>query len=172
MSHLPGQGAIAKRILTARDEREGGFRIFPAIPPRFGVIAVKYSSTMFRAGEVAVYDELWTSGKPQDEPLVEDGGVYVIQYQRPTAAMTWDMWWAGRAGYCPSLLDVQYELVVASRSSMPGREDKWQTRPLRDARPGVFICTDGPLDEIQLTNKIVGKVVGIYNPAAFEGSAK
>jgi hypothetical protein len=150
-------------------------RIFTAVPPRFGVHPVDTNSVLFRAGDVAVFDELWASERQANGPvdcLLEDGAIYVTESQRPPAGMTWEMWWAHREGYCPSRLEVRRSIVRVARSQWSGCQDKWMIHPLANRSGGIFHCSDGPYDAFQLTNQIVGKVVGIYCPAALSGSAQ
>lgn len=50
------------------------------------------------------------------------------------------------------------------------RGDGWWARPIRNAAAvaGVrcFVASDGPYQEFQLVDKLIGRVVGIYCPAA------
>lgn len=149
-------------------------QIFGSIPPRFGVQAVELNSVMFRAGDVAVYDEMWAAERQAHGPvdsLLETGAIYVTESQRPVASMSWEMWWDGRKGYCPSRLEVRRSVVRVGRCPWKGCEDRWMIHPLATQQRGVFLCSDGPYDEFQLVNQIIGKVVGIYCPAALEGRA-
>lgn len=148
--------------LQAGESQGAHLRIFPSIPPRHGVIAIEGNSPMFRTGEVAVYDELWSS-----EGVI-DGGLYVLEYQHPRSGMSWECWdrhnagrTAGRSG-----LDVSRTSARVVRSNWPGAEDDWMIHPLAAFRAGVFTCSDGPLREYYLADKIIGKIVGIYSPAS------
>lgn len=145
------------RVIASAQPATPALAIFPTIPPRYGVIAVDYASPMLRAGEVAVYDELWA-----DEQLVE-GAIYVTEYQRPTANMSWEMW----ASLSPrSRLDVRRSLIIARRW---GKDpSKWMAHPLAPTGNGMALCSDGPFEDFQLAGQIIGKVVGIYNPAAID----
>ena len=149
-------------------------KIFASVPPRFGVQAVEQNSVLFRAGDVAVYDEMWAAERQAHGPvdsLLEAGAIYVTESQRPVASMSWEAWWDGRKGYCPSLLEVRRSVVRVGRCNWKGVEDRWMIHPLANQQRGVFLCSDGPFDEIQLVNKIIGKVVGIYCPAALDARA-
>lgn len=142
-------------------------RLFHTIPPRFGLIRVEYDSVMFREGEVAVFDEMWTSGRGQADPLLSEDGIYVIEYQRPFASTSWEDWEKSSREYGRTRLDVSRSMVRVARSNWRGCEDKWMIHPLARAMRGVILCSDGPLDEYNLAHKIIGKVVGIYRSDAF-----
>jgi hypothetical protein len=146
--------------IAAPSAAAAAMQIFSVIPPRHGVLPVEYDSPLFRAGEVAVFDEMWTHHS------LEEDGIYVVEYQRPPACMPWEDWIKpGLRG----LLQITRSMVrVARHHKTPGL---WMTHPLARSMRGMMLCSDGPMDEFVLTNQIVGKVVGIYNPAAIEGSA-
>jgi hypothetical protein len=136
-------------------------RIYDSIPIRHGVIAAEYDATIIRKGEVAVYDELALS----EDGLVE-GAIYVTESQSPMAGMPWDMWWNTEGQR--SRLAVTRSIVVAKRH----KGETWATHPLRSRQRGCFIMSDWPLPEHYLLGKIVGRVVGIYNPAALAGGVQ
>ena len=146
-------------------------RIFPSIPPRHGVHAVEMNSVMFRAGEVAVYDELWASERQKNGPvdtLLEPGCIYITETQRPVAMMSWEQWNERGTKYGRSRLQTRRSIVRVERSRWKGAEDCWMIHPLASQSGGVFHCSDGPYDEIHLVDQIIGKVVGIYRPAPLD----
>lgn len=159
----------------APDAARDALRIFASIPPRYGVLPVDTNSAMFRVGEVAVFDEDWTGIRQAHGPvdcLLEEGAIYVTEHLRPRAGMTWDYWWQlGKTYGSRSHLDVSRSIVRAARSRWKGCEDRWMIHPLAPMRGGVILCSDGPYDEIHLVDQIIGKVVGIYCPAAIAGGA-
>ena len=159
------------RIDEPADDRRGELRIFNSILPRHGVIAVTENSLLFRVGEVAVYDELWSSGRDPEQPLFDEGGIYVVEYQRPTSSMSWEAWNDVGSRYGRSRLDVSRSMVRIGRSRWPRSEDEWMIHPLRSQQAGVFLCSDGPFEDWNLADKVIGKVVGIYCPASLDGSA-
>jgi hypothetical protein len=161
----PTNMAIAAAALETRSAAPGvspealsRLRILQAIPPRHGVLVAEHDSAIIRSGEVVVYDELALN----HEGLVENG-IYVVQYQHPAACMPWDMWWSA-PGVTRSRLNISNSIVIAR----PCRRvaDHWWTHPLQAKQRGFFLMSDGPQPEWYLADKIVGRVVGIYNPAA------
>lgn len=153
--------AIIGPAPTMPEQREPGItlRIFEAIPFGFGVEPVRRDSTMFRIGEVAVYDEQYTSGLEPGHGALEDGALYVIEYQTPRAGMTWDMWWESNRKYGGrSSIACRRNIIQVYRGAKG-----WYSRAYGNDL-GVFQLSDGPHDSIHLTDKICGKVVGIYRP--------
>lgn len=139
------------------DQRHDGaaLRIFDRVPPQFGVAAAEHDSALIRRGEVAVYD----SASVHIEGLI-DGAVYVIEYQHARGHLPQRLW-----ADAPNLrMETKRQLVIVRRHRT--REDRWVAHPLRNCQPGYFVCSDGPYEAHHLADKIVGRVVGIYNPAA------
>jgi hypothetical protein len=163
--------AVAERAPSVREQRlasiaqpagdAGALRIFPAIPPRYGVLAVDGNSPLFKAGEVAVYDELWTH-----EGLV-DGGIYVAEWQRPTSGMDWNQWF--NLPGVRSHLHIDRALVRLARSQRD--TNRWMMHPVVTRAGDAFVASDGPFDDYHVAKYVIGRVVGIYNPAAFSGEA-
>lgn len=163
--------AVAQRAPLVREQKlapiahpdvdAGALRIFSAIPPRYGVLAVDGDSPLFKAGEVAVYDELWTH-----EGLI-DGGIYVAEWQRPTSGMDWNQWF--NLPGLRSHLHIDRALVRLARHRRCA--DRWMLHPVV-SRAGVsFVGSDGPFEDFHVAKYIIGRVVGIYNPAALAGGA-
>lgn len=155
----------ARRVDHATDEAAAEraapqLRIFDAIPPRYGVIPIQGNSPLFKAGEVAVYDEMWSH-----EP-VQDGGLYVVEFQHPPAGMSWEIY--ERIG-SKALLTVNRSVVRLARSAH--QPDAWMRLPLATRENGIIVCADGPIPDWRICENIVGKVVGIYCPAAISGRA-
>jgi len=140
--------------------------LFQTIRPGFGLIRVEYDSVMFREGEVAVFDEQWTAnGRSYPEPIFDEGGIYVTEYQRPGGGMSWEMWNDNATKYgARARLDIRRSMVRVARSRWRGCEDKWMIHPLARTSRGAFLCSDGPYDEFLLACQVIGKVVGIYRP--------
>ncbi len=141
-------------------------RVFAAIPPRFGVEVVRLPSVLFKVGEIAVYDELWTSGREQDAEPFDDGSIYVVEFQRPRANMGWDLYDQHNRNYPgrPNL-HIDRSLVYIRRCRWPGAEHKWMIHPLANFHGGMGHCSDGPYEDFQIGDKVIGKVVGIYAPS-------
>jgi hypothetical protein len=111
---------------------------------------------LLRRGEVAVFsDEFMYREK------LQDGGIYVIEYQRPRAGMSEEM-----RQQLGSRTDVERSIIRACRDQK--QPERWWAHPLgRERRSGgmrVFICSDGPYWDFQLTDKLIGKVIGVYRP--------
>jgi hypothetical protein len=98
---------------------------------------------------VVVYDE----GGLNREGL-EEGAYYVVEYQRPRAGMSWKMHRQLRS----ERVDTHREVVQVDRC--PWRRDHWITRHARSW------LVDGPWPQIGLTDRIVGRVVGLYVPTS------
>jgi hypothetical protein len=131
-------------------------QILARVPPRHGAVAAEHDSALIRKGEVAIYDE----GAVEQEGLV-DGAVYAIEYQHARGHLPKDMW----ADSTNFRMRTRRQIVIVRRhSKLP---DRWMVHPVRDSQPGYFIVADGPYDPTHLADKLVGRVVGIYNPAAF-----
>jgi hypothetical protein len=144
------------RVISIATSKAAPLKIFSTVPPRFGVFPVEYDCPMFRAGEVAVYDEMW------DHHPLEDGGIYIIEYQRPAAGMSWEAWGSFETR---SRLDIRRSMITARRSARDPQH--WNASPMAATNGrGMIIGTDGPYQDWQLAGQIIGKVVGIYNPAA------
>jgi len=115
--------------------------VFRAIPHRHDVATLN--------GMVVVYDIdafRWDGG-------LEDGGYYVIEHQHPRAGMGWE---THRRFECKRL-DVRREVVRAFRRPEVIGNLWWYGHAYR-AGPWA----DGPMEDFNLTDMIVGKVVGVY----------
>jgi hypothetical protein len=129
-------------------------QIFESIPARHGVIAVSDGGVLLRRGECAVYDEL-------DLHLNElvDGGLYVIEYQSPRHSMPIAMF----ATLPGARMKIDRKVVRIARHSR--LRDMWVVHPLRPCpHARTFVCTDGPYEDFQLADKLIGRVVGILRP--------
>lgn len=163
--------AVAQRAPLVREQKlaptalpemgPGALRIFPAIPPRYGVLAIDGDSLLFKAGEVAVYDELWAH-----EGLI-DGGIYVAEWQRPTSGMDWNQWF--NLPGLRSHLRIDRGLVRLARHHR--RDDRWMMHPVVTRAGDAFVGSDGPFEDFHAAKYIIGRVVGIYNPDALAGGA-
>lgn len=161
-----GAGSMARAAAAIVDRYADAYdgpalRIFDRVPSRHGAIAAEYDATILRKGEVAIYDELAVNS----EGLIE-GQIYVVEYQSPAHGMPWHMFAASPG----SRMNVSRSIVVIRHNEKTG--DRWWLHPLRAAQPGMFVMCDGPIDSYHLTPKIIGRVVGIYNPAAIAGGAQ
>lgn len=100
---------------------------------------------LFRAGEVAVVE---SDGKPGWMP--QEGNLYLIEYVS---------------------VPVGGELYArrTRRIIMPRLNGgAWWAGPLAQRRGSFGFMSDGPYrDECDLAGKLIGRVVGIYNPGAF-----
>lgn len=123
-----------------------------------GVVVVEHDGVLLKAGEVAVYDRYPLA---TGEGLI-DGGLYAVEFQRPVAGMSWEMWW-GKGDHNRSRIRVTRNVVILRRH--PKLEDHWQVHPIasRD-QLGCYLMSDGPYPEWILTDKILGRIVGIYRP--------
>lgn len=131
-------------------------QIFARVPPQHGVVAAEHDSPLIRKGEVAIYDK----GAVEQEGLIE-GAVYAIEYQHARGHLPKDMW-ADSANF---RMTTRRQIVIIRRhSKLP---DRWMVHPVREPQRGYFIVSDGPYDPAHLADKLVGRVVGICNPAAF-----
>jgi hypothetical protein len=160
---LGGMERAAAAIVDRYADQYNGpaLRIFDSVPVRHGVIAANYDATILRKGEVAVYDELAVDS----EGLIE-GQVYVVEYQTPAHSMPWHVFTASPG----ARMKITRSIVVLKRHENHG--DQWWLHPLRVAQAGVFVMSDGPFDSYHLTPKVIGRVVGIYNPAALAGGVQ
>lgn len=121
------------------EESAGGLSLFATIPKGHGVVAI--------AGQVAIYDE---DDLRRNE--LQDGAFYVVEYQSPRSGMSWQTFHADDR----RRLDTSREVVRAVRCQR-NPEHWW----LRHARASFV---SGPMLDFNLTDMIVGKVVGIYRP--------
>lgn len=110
-------------------------RIFTQVPLHHGVAVLD--------GIVAVYDE-------GDRRELEEGAFYVVEYQRPRAGMSWEMHRRLRS----ERVDTKREVVRVERC--PWKCDHWITRHAHSH------LVDGPWPQLALTDRIVGRVVGLY----------
>lgn len=117
------------------------FAAFNSVPPRHGVALLQ--------GQVVVYDE---NDLHRNE--LQAGAFYVIEYQRPRSGLSW----AQFRTIDDRRVDASREVVRVVR-----RGDKAEHWWLHHAQ-SRFVS--GPLLEFNLTDMIVGKVVGIYRPGA------
>lgn len=145
---------------TITEAREP-LRIFTTIPELYGVVVMRNHAPLLRAGEVAVYDQQWTNGKGPSDPLIEDGGLYALEYQKPHGGMTWEMWWENGQRYGGrTRIHTSIEIGICTL-----HKNGWHTRAYGRHPLGFGLCSDGPYrDEYHLAERIVGKIVGIYMP--------
>ena len=112
------------------------------VPPRHGVAVLN--------GVVVVYDE---SDLFRNDLV--DGGYYVVEYQRPRACMAREKFaelFLTREG---ARLQVEREVVQVFAWTKPA--GLWGMRHSRS----IFVS--GPMQDFNLTDMIVGKVIGIYS---------
>lgn len=137
---------------------EISLQIFDEIKQGYEVIPVRREDAcaLLQPGEVAVYSDDFMYREE-----LQDGGIYVIEYQRPRAGMSDEM-----RKQLGSRMDVERSIIRACRDSR--EPERWWAHPLcRERRSGgmrVFICSDGPYQDFQLTDKLIGKVIGVYRP--------
>lgn len=130
-------------------------RVFDRVPARHGVVAAEHDTVLIRSGEVAVYDE----ESINREGLI-DGAVYAIAYQRARGHLPQHMW-----AESPSFrMQSRRQIVIVRRHSKLA--DRWMVHPVREHQRGYFVVTDGPYELVDLADKLVGRVVGIFNPSA------
>ncbi|AHE57407.1 hypothetical protein [Sphingomonas sanxanigenens] len=142
-------------VIEAPRELSDDLRIFDAVPHGYEVITVQERDEcpLLAPGEVAVFD---TSESCCGE--IVNGALYVIEWQRPRAGMSWETYRRLECQY----LDVRRRIYRVERSrSDPSR---WWIRPLSPRVRGVIQCGDGPFHDWHLTDKIIGRVVGLYRP--------
>jgi hypothetical protein len=155
-------------MALARSHRDD-LRIFDAVPDHHAVIAMTGDgSALLRRGEVAVYDT------DAHAAVLQDGGLYVVESQTPAHGMPVDM-------FARMLLDrraprMRVDRCVRRLVRSERNPEHWWFRPLKvdgGAIGGirVFVASDGPYCEIDVYAKVIGRVVGIYNPAAIGGDA-
>jgi hypothetical protein len=114
--------------------------VFRRVPHRHGVAVLR--------GMVVVYDPdavRWDG--------LEAGGYYVVEYQRPRSGMTEEM--RLRLG---SPLQTEREVVRLFQIDRDSVRDLWWLRH----SGSTFVS--GPMQDFNLADMIVGKVVGIYVP--------
>jgi hypothetical protein len=137
MSGLPAQ----RDQQPSHDDDIRRMRAFESIPPRHGVAVL--------TGCVIVYDELALSLSG-----LENGAYYVLEYQRPVAGMSWDMFYSGRR----TRLETSRDVVRLERFDHDPK--LWLYR-----HTGNF-WVSGPMDDIKVAEQIIGKVVGMYCPTS------
>ncbi|HEY1606566.1 MAG TPA: hypothetical protein VGF77_13320 [Allosphingosinicella sp.] len=142
------------------DVEEIRLEIFDRVPPRCFVQAVtdNGSAPLLRAGEVAVAEGDGGAGW-----IPIDGGLFVIEYVSPPDV--------------PDGFELRTRKIVQTRRlNWPG-QDVWAVAayasPRNEAehdramrRDGVFHVADFPYTFDALARKLIGRVVGIYCPAA------
>lgn len=139
--------------------------IFTAIPAYhyIGIVAVEQNGAMLKAGEVAVYD----TSTPSTEGWV-DGALYAVEHQQPRAGMTWGMWWEyGKKYGGRSAIVTSRSVKLLKRHTKLA--DHWVLHPIAARDPhGVYMMSDGPIPEWLLGERMLGRIIGIYNPAALQ----
>jgi hypothetical protein len=124
---------------------------FDTIPPKHGVVSM--------CGSVMVYDEA-AAGRFG----LEDGALYVIEYQRPPGGMLPETYHRQSLDHLTgrrAAIHLQTSREVVKVSCWSRDEETW-----RYTRADGF--TEWPMYEWGLASMIVGRVVGIYSPAARE----
>lgn len=131
-----------------------GFQVFTTVPDHrdYGIVALR--------GMVIVYDE-----RPLHQEGIIEGAFYVRESQRPRSGMSWELWLqherndqqrrVGPAGP----LAIRREVVQAIH--WPS-DDEWAVR-----LPSGHV--DGPYYDWAFGTDFIGKVAGIYLPAASTG---
>lgn len=123
--------------------------VFTSIPGRHIVHAATSDSCapLICRGQVAVVESDGSKGW-----YPTDGGLFLIEYVSPPHP-------AGRA------LERRSREIVQTRPS-PKADGTWWAHPYcHRGRSGVFFGSDGPyIDEFHLAEKLLGPVVGIYQP--------
>lgn len=172
-----GRGSIAAkppRVVTAKTNMQeaadaivaeatvAALRIFDHIPEHWhGVIPVdgNAAAPLLRKGEVAVFEKY----EPHIHGDLIDGGLYVIEYQSTPAGASRSQWVKWFIEY-RSRLQIDRRIVRVRQSKKnPG---SWYTTPI--AGPPTFlgiqgiVCSDGPYEQFDLWQKLIGIVVGIY----------
>lgn len=141
--------------------------IFTKIPPYhyIGIVAVEQNGTLLKAGEVAVYD---TSTVCSEGWI--DGALYAVEHQNPRAGMSWEMWWdyGEKYGGRSAIVTSRSVRLLKRHPKMP---DHWVLHPIapRDAL-GCYMMSDGPIPQWLLGERLLGRIIGIYNPAPLGGS--
>jgi len=141
--------------LASRDK----LQIFDHVPRHHGVVAVDLDDgcPLIHGGEVAVYDEWDLRYNP-----LQDGGLYVREYQSTPAAMPRQQFADAFVQY-GARLDIRREIVRVARWAGKDKS-RWCIHPMKAVQGGVFVFSDGPFEEFYVTNTLIGKVVGVYRP--------
>jgi hypothetical protein len=147
--------AIAATQIGARYDEAGytgeALRLFGSVPPWAVVHAMTDNSMapLILKGEVAVIE---SSGKPGWLP--EEGNLYLIEYvSKPFGG---------------EMYERRTRDIVMPRK----RKGSWWVGPLCHRLGPIIHMSDGPYpDEIELAHKLIGRVIGIYNPSALAGGA-
>lgn len=165
-----GTATNMQRAAEAAAERAvaldvSALRIFDQVPANWhGVIPVAGdgAAPLLRKGEVAVYEVF----EPHLHALV-DGGLYVIEYQSPKGGASREMFarWFVEYG---SRLNISRQIVRAKRSTRDSKH--WYFTALDAGASFLGLPTvtmsDGPYDEMQAFERIIGVVAGIYRGSA------
>jgi len=151
---MPSRGSLAAlyQSLNLEPPPERSLRIFEKIPPGFNVCAVGEDrmAPLLRAGEVAVFDE--TDFLPQDDELfvIEQGrrsfGSLRSTPSTRRIAQIFRTEWRGRECWW---------LLPAYKPQLTDNRDTWNRRRVRN-------CSDGPFTDEELMNRLIGRVVGIF----------
>lgn len=126
------------------------------IPPWHGVVAAtaRDDCSLVSEGEVIVFDE-------HDHELIE-GGIYVLEWQHPIGGASWET--ARRL----DIRRIDTRRIVCRLTRRATGTPGWWIHPLRAAvlrsSPIVYI-SDGPYDDCNLHDVMLGRVVGLYQPA-------
>lgn len=152
----PSRGSLAAlyKSLNLEPPPERNLQIFDHIPPGFNVCAVTDSrmAPLIRAGEIAIFDEA--------DFLPAEDELFVIETPRTSI---------GGLRSTPSFRKV----VEIFRTELRGRESWWflpAYKPqLTDDRTAwnqrrVRNCSDGPFTTEELMDRLIGRVVGIFQP--------
>jgi hypothetical protein len=139
-------------------------RIFDFVPRFHDVVAVDAGTDtpLLRGGDVAVFDE----GRLDPTNLEE--GIYCIEYQSPRSGMPRDMF--ARLFVTPEGARLKIERRIVQVKRHRTLADHFMVTPLGTAIGrsigGIptFVCSDGPYDGFQLTDRLLGRVVGVYRP--------
>jgi hypothetical protein len=156
-------GAPQFHAAAVDDASINPLRIFTKAPTDrdSGVIVADLDGVLIREGEVAVYDR--HPMQAGEEGLI-DGGLYAIEYQNPVAGMSWEMWW-DKGDHQRSRIRISRKIVILRRHHKLA--EHWVIHPLARVGHGMIQMCDGPIPERILYDKLIGRIVGIYNPTAF-----
>jgi hypothetical protein len=152
LAPTPGGLASAYRAMNT-ETPAGGLQIFSSVPGGHDICLAKDDrmGPLIRKSDIIVYEER--------NSLPETDQLFVIEYPG---------WTAGKPGG-----PTTREVVEVFSTLVKGDELWWSTslrRPrteadhIRLARQRVFHCSDGPYSYENMSLRLIGRVVGIYDP--------
>lgn len=139
--------AVARQLMTpstAETVDVSSFRFFDSIPVGMDVAVL--------ADRVVVYEnDISRNG-------LEANAVYVVEYQRPRAGMARRQWAELELSHGGGRFETSREAVrIFQRPEVSG--DLWWFSHARS------LWMDGPINEFNLVDMIVGRVIGVYDPS-------